>query len=158
MAMELVSTTQLSTSASTVTFSSIPQTGKDLLLLVQTQVQTPSTNFFLRINGDTTSGNYVTRKLAGDGSATSSTTGTLPNPAAPLTSNTAWGSTSFYISNYALTAAKTISTDSVTENNATAAIQEILASTYTPTGAITSLVIAGSSMPQHSIFSLYIIS
>jgi hypothetical protein len=59
------------TSTSTITFSSIPATYTDLVIVFNGGVTTGSINLLMRYNGDTAS-NYSNRDVTGDGSAASS--------------------------------------------------------------------------------------
>lgn len=70
----------LGSSASSVTFSSIPATYRDLILVVN-GVGSTEQNATLTFNGDTTSANYSYVTMRGDGTATSTTasTGALIN-------------------------------------------------------------------------------
>ena len=78
------------------------------------------------------------------------------DPGANATSNT-FGNTSVYIPNYAGSTNKSVSSDAVTENNATTASQQILASIWNNTSAITSIFVSdtGSNLVQNSTASLY---
>ena len=68
---EPISTQTLGTATATVTFSSIPQTYTDLVL-VSTNATSPSGYLFsVRVNGDTAS-NYSATRLHGNGTAASS--------------------------------------------------------------------------------------
>jgi len=71
-AYELIQTQVLSSSASSVTFSSIPQTYKHLQVrLISQNDNSASTNAFLRINSDSGS-NYAWHYLSANGSSVSS--------------------------------------------------------------------------------------
>ena len=65
----------LGSSASSVTFSSIPATYRDLVLVVNGAGSTPE-NATLTFNGDTTAGNYSWVSMRGDGSSATSATST----------------------------------------------------------------------------------
>ena len=69
-AYEVISTQTLGSAAATVTFSSIPQTYTDLVLVVSTQVSVNS-DILVRFNSDTAS-NYSYTTLRGDGTSASS--------------------------------------------------------------------------------------
>ena len=69
-AYEVISTQTLGSAAASVTFSSIPQTYTDLVLIVNTKTSN-NVNVFMRFNGDTSS-NYSDTRLVGDGSSASS--------------------------------------------------------------------------------------
>lgn len=146
--MTLVSTTTLTTATASITFSAIPQTATDLLLVVSHRNSGGANqdNLFMRINGSSTN-TYVSRQLYGNGStaASGNQTATADNytysNSASSTSNT-FASTQFYIPNYALTGTKTWSVDTVFENNATTGYQQIIATTYTTSvSGITSITL-----------------
>jgi len=69
-----LATVTLGSSASSVTFSSIPATYRDLILVITGTVAT-STNLSISLNGDTGS-NYTSVFASGNGSTSSSGTGT----------------------------------------------------------------------------------
>ena len=168
MTMTLVSTVTVgSGGAASIDFNSIPQTGTDLYVVCSPRSSYSggsSNTLRLQINGDT-GGNYTGRDLRGTGSATSSNTTSsgsnllLSNaPAGTSTTNT-FGNVGIYIPNYTASTTKSISVDSVGENNATAAEQWIVAGLWNSTSAITSLSIyfSGFNMEHYSTASLYTI-
>jgi hypothetical protein len=63
-----LATVTLGSSASSVTFSSIPATYRDLIVVVA-HSKSALTTYTLRFNGDTTSGNYTGIYMVGDGSS-----------------------------------------------------------------------------------------
>lgn len=67
---EPISTTTLSTATATVTFSSIPQTYTDLVLIVN-GVESANQYVAIRFNGDT-AGNYSQTRLYGNGTSVTS--------------------------------------------------------------------------------------
>ena len=160
MAITLISTQTLSSSVASFTFSSIPGTYTDLLLVISGR--TDSAGYFgyssLRPNGATT--NLSQRRLAGNGSAASSGTNAyieMGVSASGVTANT-FGNLSIYIPNYASTTVqKSISVDMVIENNVTEAYQRLLAGLWASTSAITSLEIngEGSNFVSGTTASLY---
>ena len=168
MAMTLVSTVTVgSGGAASIEFTGIAGTGKDLLVVMsgRSDAAANSDIVMANFNGDTAS-NYTTRYLRGDGSTvasgTSSTTflwfGSIP--ATNYTAST-FGNAALYVSNYASSAAKSVSVDAVPENNAIAnAHLYIIAATWTGTSAITSIKIDpnSGSFAQHSTASLYLVS
>ena len=163
MGYQLVETIEVgSGGASSIEFTGIPQDGVDLQILISGRGSRSATDSQLRVafNGDTAS-NYDVRKLTGEsGSVTSSAVnfnsvifGEMS--AATATANT-FGSSSVYISNYTSSAAKSLSTDSVTENNATQNKITIAAGAWSGTAAITSLLLTTNvSFVQYSTASLY---
>lgn len=68
---ELIETTTLASSASSVTLSSIPQTYRDLVLVVSPKVSSYPNWIGLRFNGDS-AGNYSYIYMTGTGSAAAS--------------------------------------------------------------------------------------
>lgn len=68
---DLISEQTLGSSSASVTFSSIPQTYKDLVLEI-TAAASSGTNVRVQFNGDTSSSNYSDTILTGTGSAASS--------------------------------------------------------------------------------------
>jgi hypothetical protein len=153
--MKLIETKTLGTAAASIEFTSIPQTFTDLVLKLSIRNDFSDTQAFdLLVNGTQVT-SY--RNLVGTGSATASNTNYLGlAPASNSTSNT-FGSNKFYIPNYRSAVSKSISVDSVTENNATAAFQTISAGLSAVTAAITSLRIdsRSSSFVAGSTISLY---
>jgi len=167
--MTLVSTVTVgSGGAASIEFTGIAGTGKDLLILISSR-NTGANGLYLTINSDTTASRYTYRALYGTGSATGSINGSnasgegayIGEPNRNTYTANTFDNTSIYIANYAVSAAKSISVDSVTENNATAADQSINAVSYNQTTAITSLLLkfgSTNNFVQHSTASLYIIS
>ena len=168
MAMTLVETVTVgSGGAASIEFTNIPQTGKDILLLVSGRATDSGTTFanYVQFNSDTGS-NYSLRILEGTGSTVSSSSlfGNNRNyagwsPGSTATANT-FGNNELYISNYTSSTAKSSSLNGVGENNATATRHGISAQNWTGTAAISSLAIYtfGTNFAQHSTASLYIIS
>jgi hypothetical protein len=159
MAMTLVSTVVLSTTGQ-ILITNIPQTGKDLLLLVSGRVDNTNKDGALRFNNDSGS-NYTLRTLEGSGSAASSASETtsfirILNSQSGFTTNT-FTNQAIYVANYTSTTNKSISVDEVTENNATQSFQRISAGLYTTSSGITQLEIFASTIANSSA-SLYIIS
>ena len=146
--------------AASIEFTSIPQDGTDLYLLVSAR-STRGENVdgcLVKFNGSNT--NYSLAKLEGTGSATNSNSGSTAElgylPGANITSNT-FSSNAYVISNYASSANKSRSADSVVENNATASSQILFASTWADTSAISSIQIsaANGNLVEYSTASLY---
>lgn len=164
-----IASTTLSTSAASVTFSSIPQIYTDLVLRCSIRGTHAgfTVNGELVVNNSSTS-NLTTRYLYGYGSnATSSNDGPLNYllikeaiPGTSITSNT-FNSLEIYIPNYAGSTNKPFSVSSVTENNSST-INAIIAQAglRTNTAAITELRIQSSSgnFASGSTFHLYGIS
>ena len=158
---------ELNASAASVTFANIPQTGyTDLKVVASTRQSSGNAqeNNLIQFNSTTT--NYYDRILYGSGSGVgsitdSNTTAGLQyfySPSGGATANT-FSNTEFYIPNYTSSNNKSVSYDSVDENNATAAYAFLGAGLWSNTAAITSITLkpanGANSYVQYSTFSLY---
>ena len=160
--MELVSTVTVgSGGAASIEFTNIPQTGKDLLVLLSGRGNSNNTAL-IRFNSDT-GNNYDSKLLRGSGSTADSPGNTsadafylFPIPDSNYTSNT-FGNAAITVSNYISSVDKSCSADGVQENNATSSRQAILAGKYATSSAITSVQLVADFV-QHSTASLYIVS
>jgi hypothetical protein len=167
----LISSVTLSSSAATISFTSIPATYTDLLIKLSSRSDrsgNTSADQYIQFNGDT-SAIYSMRRLMGNGSSpssdsTSGSTGAFVGDATAATATAStFANTEIYIPNYTSTNAKFISTDSVTENNATEAYAILNASLWNPVtqAAITSLLIGtvtSNNFVQYTTAYLYGIS
>ena len=158
-----IASQELTTSTATVTFSNIPQGYTDLKVVVSARSNNADIQDYIKVrfNGDAADTNYSSRWVYGSGSATASGTNTFLRlgyiNGATATANT-FGNMEFYIPNYSATVAKSVSSDAVTENNATAAYAWFTAGLCTTTTAISSMTIfpiAGTAFLQYSTFTLY---
>lgn len=163
MPMTLVSTVTV-TAASTnlIEFTNIPQTGKDLLLVVSARRDDSGALWQFRVNNLGTNV-YDYRNLIGSGSATSSTSATGDfgvdfTVARSTAAANIFGNSQIYVTNYTSSANKLISVDGVNENNATAADSRLTAGVARTTNPITSIQLTGATVVQNSTASLYIIS
>ena len=159
---QLIERVELDSSASSITFSSIPQDYAHLQILVSLRSDASgSTADVLKIELNSLSTNFSWLNLRGDGQSTFSSTAsegyTFYTNAGLSTSNT-FGNGSIYISNYTASQAKSISTDGVSETNGTFGFQTLAATLWNNTAAITSATLlpnAGSNFLQYSTASLY---
>ena len=152
--------------ASSVTFSSIPQTGyTDLVVKVSIRSTSSSGDCTVYFNGSTAAA-YSGKLLYGDGSAAASAGNSaqanMSWGAGAINRSTTTASTfangEVYIPNYTSANYKSVSTDSVEENNATQAYSQLAASLWSNTAAITSITLTPSgsgSFVQYSTFYLY---
>lgn len=158
----LLETINLTQSAASVTFDNIPQTGYTDLKIVLSARTTYADQYdglTFTFNGSTA--NFSTRQLYGTGStaasnSSSSNGGPLIN-ANTSTSNT-FGNAEVYIPNYLGNQAKSVSSDGVTENNATQAFGGFIATLWNNTAAINSITLGSansSNFLANSTFSLY---
>jgi hypothetical protein len=151
--------------AANIEFTSIPSTYTDLLLRVSVR-QGGSQTHYMRFNNDTSTANYKQRRLTGDGTSAGSDSSTNLGYINPIgvnssgqTANT-FGNLDVYIPNYAGSNFKSVSADSVNENNGTDAIVAFTAAIWESTSAITSIKLtpAAPNYVQYSTAYLYGIS
>ena len=161
MGMQLIETIEVGAGgASSIEFTSIPQDGVDLLLLVSLRSSGGSSINYFELNGDTTSSNYVSRMLTGNGANVYSYTlnkNMVLTNYVPDTANT-FGNQSIYLSNYADSSNyQSISLDASNENNGTyVAGNAITAGIWNNNAAVTSIKLQSQgSWVQYSTASLY---
>lgn len=159
MTYQLIETKTLGTTEASLSFTSIPQDGTDLLILTSTRGNGSGEVATTISFNDSTTG-FTSRRLLGSGSSAESATFTNGAFSGTQGTNTTniWESTACYIPNYAGSTAKSFSSDHVTEANATTAYQAIFAGLWNNTAAITKITItptAGASFVAGSTFSLY---
>ena len=140
---ELIAKVTLGSDASAITFSDIPAAHTDLLLLASLRTTRPTVatdGALISLNSSTS--NFSTRRLYGNGSSVGSDTYTARRigvvPASGATSST-FGSLELYVPNYAGGANKSMSSSAVRESNTTEANIEIHAGLWADTAAIASL-------------------
>jgi hypothetical protein len=151
----IASSTAGSGGVASFTFTGIPSTYTDLVLKLSVRSVGTSTNaILLRLNGSTSSGTI--RAVEGTGSSAYSWTdgnsyaGNIP---ASSTTASTFASNEVYIPNYAGSANKSSSVDSVTENNATAASASLQANLWSNTAAVTSIILAPNGSNNFAEFS-----
>jgi hypothetical protein len=158
--MKLIESKTLATATSSISFTSIPQDGTDLLVLAFLRSTNTADYTAIQFNGSSSS--FSSRNLFGNGSTASSNSRSdnlmvqTMNPS-DYTANT-FASTSIYIPNYTGSTNKSFSVDSCLENNATLTVLGLQAFLWSNTAAITSLTIqngAGSTLTIGSTISLY---
>lgn len=160
--------TELGSAQAEIQFSSIPGTFDDLLLILSTRSNAATVSGRFYLNNDTTMSNYFTRALygagSGSGSAISGATSGVHNGVAgwmsqpPAYTADTFGNTMMYFPNYKASTFKSISTETVNENNATQAFQQVSASIWNNTAAITNIRILdalGGSLVANSSATLY---
>jgi hypothetical protein len=144
-----------------IEFTSIPSTYTDLIVKFSGRTNyTGAANdgVTLSFNGSTAS--FTTRFVFGDGSAVASSTSgsyTAGVTGGNATANT-FGSGELYIPNYAGSANKSVSLDTVNENNATSALALLGATLWSVTSAITSIALTpsfGTLWSQYTTATLY---
>jgi hypothetical protein len=142
--------------AASIDFTSIPSTYTDLCLMFSGRTTSNAGQNWsvtrATFNGSSANWNY--RGLYGDGaSASSGNSASLSEfgfGSSSLTTANTFGSTSIYIPNYAGSAAKSVSVDSVTEHNGTTALMGMIANLWNVTSAITSI-----SLPMNAAYGVW---
>ena len=164
MTMSLVSTVTVgSGGASSIQWTSIPQSGKDLLILLSARAASSAlrNDVGVSFNGVTTNRTY--RSLYGNGTNVFGSNGgqisTFAGATAANATASVFSSVSIYISNYSDIVLKTLSLEAVTEDINNEGWQEVLAGSWQG-GAINQVTLTptGSTFVQYSTASLYIIS
>jgi hypothetical protein len=146
--------------ATSVNFSAIPATFTDLKVFYSARNTSSVSGIRLGINGS--NANFSNIYVEGNGA--NATSGNLNQYIGAETPSSAtvstFGNGEFYITNYAGNNFKTISADSVSENNGTTAYADINVLLWSQNTAITSLTIfvSGGSFAENSTFYLYGIS
>jgi hypothetical protein len=151
--------------AADMTFSSIPSTYTDLLVKVSARGSNSAQIYeYANVKFNGSSSGYTGKNVQGTGSAAASNNYTaniyLMLDGSTATANT-FGNGEMYIPNYTSSNYKSVSMDSVMENNATAAYSELTASLWSNTAAITSISLTpllGTTWTQYSTAYLYGIS
>ena len=156
----IATVTVTSATAANIEFANIPQTYTDLVVKLSGRTSGTNATGVFQFNTDTTAANYQVRWLGGSGSSASS--GNSSNPwffnitQSTDTSNT-FSNVELYIPNYTGTTQKSLSVDSVTENNSTAVTMNLFAGLWNGTSAITSIKLDpfDGDFVQYSTATLY---
>jgi hypothetical protein len=159
--IKIASVTVGSGGAANIDFTSIPSTYTDLLVKFSGRTDTTQYLVSLSFNGSTS--NFTRRSVVGDGSTTASFSGSDgQNIVASMSSDTAntFGNTEIYVPNYAGSTYKSVSIDTVEENNGTTARALLGAILWSNTAAITSFTLTpvSGNFVQYSTATLYGIS
>lgn len=152
---------ELNASASSVTFSNIPQSGYTDLKIVLTARNT-NDDTVLRTTFNNSGTGYSGKRLYGTGSAATSDsisgayfTISLAEPSS-FTTNV-FSNAELYVPNYLSSNYKSVSFDYALETNATTSYVGMVAGLWSDTSAITSITFTSpsASIAQYSTFSLY---
>ena len=163
----LISSQVLGSTATSVTFSSIPQTYSDLKLSCSVRTDDASRNtgkLNVTFNGDTTTNYSITSLLYNNGSPfvysgtnTANTYTSVGQMATAGNTTNTFSNVDMYIPSYSTTGAKQISSLLASENyDATREIMSIEANLYRGTSAITSLNITSGSANYVAGSSFYL--
>jgi hypothetical protein len=157
---KIASVTVGSGGASTIDFTSIPNTYTNLIVKLSARNTAASGLVYYSFNGNTSS--RTARLLYGDGSAAGSVLYDNTDPRAMVMNESGYTANSFsngemYILNYAGSNNKGWSSDSVQETNATTAYSYLMAGLWSNTSAITSITFSTftGNFAQYSTATLY---
>jgi hypothetical protein len=171
--MELIDVKTLSSTAASITFSAIPQTYTDLKILVSARDDRdgqPNTDLSLQVGYNETINTgsiYSAKQLYGSGSTAGSQSSAttylyLGMSNGPTSTASTFGNTEIYILNYTSANNKSVSTDGVSENNASTAYAVLNAGLISTSNPITdikiSAVYGSGNFVSGSTFYLYGIS
>tara|TARA_R110000868_G_scaffold400297_1_gene674583 strand:- start:182 stop:676 length:495 start_codon:yes stop_codon:yes gene_type:complete len=152
---EPISSTTLGSSQTNLTFSSIPGTYTDLIIIYQAKSSTTGFDAYMRFNADA-GANYSATYASGNGSAGES--GRQANNTGILLDNygavftTAFNMTRINVMNYANT---TTYKTALMRSDYAASGTDMIVGMWRNTAAITSITIVGSSFATGSTFTLY---
>ena len=155
----LLAYSTLSSSTSSITFSSIPATYTDLKVVLSSRSDRATEvddQFIIKPNNSTS--NLTYKYIRGNGAATSTDALNRTYTSAAGATASVFGYAEIYIPNYAGSTYKSFYCDSVQETNGTTAYISEQAILWSDTTAITSLVLApvyGTNFVQYSTFYLY---
>lgn len=154
-----IASNDLTATASSVTFSSIPQGYTDLKVVLSARSNAARDDDYAQISFNGLTTNLSTRILYGTGSAVGSVTASNINCIINAANNTAntFSNTEFYIPNYRSSNFKSVSADGVEENNATFSVANLTAGLWSASAAITQITLTPSygSFIANSTFTLY---
>jgi len=146
--------------AANIEFTSIPGTYTDLLIKTSVRGDTAATATALLATFNGSTANFTSRFLEGNGSGANSYTSPsniLGGTTAASATSSTFSNIEIYIPNYAGSNNKSVSADSVTENNATAAYVDLIALLWSNSAAITSIKLSpnAGNFVQYSTATLY---
>ena len=144
-----------------INFLNIPQTYTDLVLKISGRNTSTNQTVGMQFNTDATTANYLHRELYGTGSVAQSTNATGFYTVGYLSGSndtaSTFGTADVYIPNYTSGNYKSISSDTVEENNGAAALAALTAGIWYSTSPITSIALTmyGGNFAQYSTAHLY---
>lgn len=165
MALQLfkIADTTVATAQSSITFSSIPATYTDLILVTSLRSDNTNSDLALKVNSVATG--YSWRQVYGNGSTAASDTlssQTTLNRAGRVngsgTTTNTFCSNQIYIPNYAGSTAKSFSIEGLYEDNASANRMTLIAGLSSDTAAISSITLTidgGGNFVANSTATLY---
>lgn len=147
--------------ASTITFSSIPQTYTDLVIVASGRLtSSANSDWILKFNGSSTG--YTQRYMIGTGSSVVSGTqtyGQIGIMGGTATTAGAFNTNYTYIPNYTSSKYKTFTSDDAYETNGTAKYSSFWLNLWANTAAVTSIELSSFyTIAQHTTAYLYGVS
>ena len=163
---KIASVTVGSGGASSIDFTSIPQTYTDLILKVSIRTNRGFLTDALAVKLNNSTSSYLSRDLTYDNTNAASYTdlfgvGYNLNTQGNGGTSSTFSNQEIYIPNYTGSNNKSFSSNSVVENNNPDARVEIMATLWSNTSAVTSIILASytsNTILQHSTATLYGIS
>jgi hypothetical protein len=157
--MKLIESKTLGTAAASIEFTSIPQDGTDLVALYSIRATADTDTFNFKLNGSSSdfTQRYLRAEVGSVNSAARSDDDFVTSmPKSGFTANT-FSNGSLYIPNYTSSSNKSISEDTVSENNATDGRLKINAALWSNSAAITSMTFEAftGNFATGSTISLY---
>jgi hypothetical protein len=145
--------------STSIDFTSIPATYTDLVVKMSTRAATGGPNDVkIMFNSDTNTANYLSVQIQGAGSGTpTSGFGEQQTGTSSGSGDTAstFANSEVYIPNYLVSAAKSYSTDTVTENNGTTAYATLRAGKWSGTAAVTTINFSMNGAVKFAEFSTF---
>lgn len=160
---ELIASNTLTTTAASVTFSSIPATYTDLIFRLSVRSdRSASLVDTITFNFNSSTSNFSNTRLEGTGAASNSTrnqtnSSLIRVPATSVTANT-FNNVEIYLPNYAGSNNKPLSSSFAYEDNSSTAYIGAVANLWSNTSAITSIqlgLVDGPNFVSGSSFFLY---
>jgi hypothetical protein len=159
----LIESKTLSSNTSSITFSSVPQTYDDLVLIASAKSTGTRTATGVNIQFNSSSSNFSGIRIYGDGSSFGSYSSgnfAMAVVGTQTAANFTFSNSEIYIFNYTSSSAKPYSVCSVTENNGGDALADFTAGLWSDSTAISSITLItdtpGSEyLTSNSTFYLY---
>jgi hypothetical protein len=142
--------------ATSITFSGIPSTYNDLVLVVSARATSTTKEITMNLNGS--AANFANAYMTGSGANPQvSATGTTLIGNACISTDTAnaFGNLFLYLTNYSVATSKTFTVESATETMAATAYLQLLGGTWSDTSVVSSLTLNLANFAQNSTASLY---
>lgn len=154
----IASTTVGAGGAANIDFTSIPSTYTDLVIRLNSRASSTQNLVDIKFNGSSTG--YTRRSVYGNGTSAASASGSdSQNLIQSISTDTAstFGNTEIYIPNYAGSTNKSVSMDTLQENNGTTATALLGAVLWSNTAAINQITLTpvSGSFVQYSTATLY---